>query len=433
MLLKYTPIADSPELGGTSLVHTRHFEKTAAQCYTPEPILAAAEQIKPRDDGVYAHINALGAYEYYGVNSNGDAFPEWGLKGEPTPDIVGQVIQRGLAAQGLKWSPPPGSTYGHPTFVSNAHCFLQHQNQDPSKAIGDVIASAYNDKMHRVELIVFINRFKEPNTYRQLNDGDPVPWSMGARMPYGDCCSICSNVARRRSDYCEHLRDSLRRILPDGRQVFAYNFHPLFFDISRVRVPADKISWTLRKVASYGQVELPAKRFDVKLTVPEEKGSPEWAEKMAALLPRVKDDISRMRPLPDIAIQKLAATGRPAEVAALKGILLSDAELERALRSDVVKTASATNQVQAERELDRHLATRSLFEPHFSKRASLQKMPVTGAEYATTRALFNNTTLRKLASFVEEHPALCGAGHASHSATSPPVWLPFVVAANPKG
>ena len=87
--------------------------------------------IKPRDGFFYLHINAMGAGEYYGSNRNGDYFPEDQL---------------------IKW---------HKTFeTSPAHVFRHHVNKDPSIAIGKVIYSYYNPRMHRVELIAEVDKIK---------------------------------------------------------------------------------------------------------------------------------------------------------------------------------------------------------------------------------------------------------------------------------
>jgi len=232
---------------GAKLIHPNNFEKMAAHYYTPTPLVDKMSKLRPRPEGVYVLLNALGAYEYWGVNRNGDAFPEWSLKGEAPSDTVQKIISTKVKSDVQTPIPPVGS-YGHETFVSNAHVFYLHDNKDPNKSIGDVIASAYNDKMHRVELIVFVYEARAPDTVRELRDGEAVPWSMGSRLPY-DTCSLCFNCAKNRGQYCDHLKFQMNQVLPDGRKVFAYNWFPKFFDISRVRVPADKSAWTIRKIA----------------------------------------------------------------------------------------------------------------------------------------------------------------------------------------
>ena len=71
-------------------------------------------------------------------------------------------------------------------------------------------------------------------------------------------CSICGNRAPRIQDYCEHARTMMNKILSDGRKVYVDNPKPKFFDISFVRVPADRTAYTLRKVASDESIVIPS-------------------------------------------------------------------------------------------------------------------------------------------------------------------------------
>jgi hypothetical protein len=74
-------------------------------------------------------------------------------------------------------------------------------------------------------------------------------------VPY-DVCSYCGNQARTRGDYCDHLKWNKLAITKEGHQIFAINDQPHFHDISRVAVPADRIAFALRKVASGAAVNL---------------------------------------------------------------------------------------------------------------------------------------------------------------------------------
>jgi hypothetical protein len=178
-------------------------------------------------------------------NKNSDYFPEWSLKGEEMPPDVKEYIREHRL--------PIPIEYGHKTFERYGYPYFHHNNHDPIHSIGErVCCSAYNDRMHRVELIVFILKRKAPDVIRRIDRGEPVPWSMGAKLPF-DVCVVCRHPARKRSDYCEHLRSMLGRILPDGQRVFSLNYFPRFFDISVVSVPADRSAYSLKKVASYLQ------------------------------------------------------------------------------------------------------------------------------------------------------------------------------------
>lgn len=180
-----------------------------------------ASKIVPIHGKTYLHILAMGAGEFYGANRNADYFPENNL-----------------------------IDY-HNTFeTSPAHIFRNHVNKNPEIAIGRVIFSVYNERMHRVELIAELWDDKAPDIVDRIESGDWPKTSMATKTPF-DICSICGNKARTREEYCEHLSEQLGKIYPDGRKVMALNVAPLrFFDISIVFRPADVTSSVLQKVAS---------------------------------------------------------------------------------------------------------------------------------------------------------------------------------------
>ena len=192
-------------------------EKAAADSRINEYV----SRIQPKPGMCYLHINAMGAGEYYGSNRNGDYFPEANL------------IEH------------------HKTFeTSPAHLFRHHINKDPAKANGKVIFSIYNERMHRVELIVEADKSLVQDIESRIAMGDFPATSMACKTPY-DVCSICGNKAHSRDEYCSHIKTELNKIYPDGRRVMALNIGPLrFFDISIVIRPADVTSSVLQKVAN---------------------------------------------------------------------------------------------------------------------------------------------------------------------------------------
>jgi hypothetical protein len=89
-----------------------------------------------------------------------------------------------------------------------------------------------------------------------------------------DRCSICDNKASTRAKYCKHLKNYMmvivtkelaeqwsketgKKILP-GTQVFCFNDFPRFFDLSKVFLGADKISYVLGKAAHNGFINYSA-------------------------------------------------------------------------------------------------------------------------------------------------------------------------------
>lgn len=183
------------------------------------------QNAKPIDNLVQVLLTALGAYEFWGQNVNGDRFRVPALTHE-------------------------GDDYGYQTFASNANYFTHHVNKDPALAKGKVLRAVWNDAGKRVELIVGIDPSLDPEGAAMIDRGDDVTFSMGAKVPF-DVCSICGNRAKTRAEYCDCLRYLMNQMDPvSNRLVGADNLYPKFFDISRVLIPADKTAHMWTKVAS---------------------------------------------------------------------------------------------------------------------------------------------------------------------------------------
>jgi hypothetical protein len=195
--------------------------------YVPPSLAAKISEIQGTlpHDKVAFYNRALGSFESFGLNKNGDGFAEDWLK------------------------------RNHDTFVKNAHYFKHHVNKDPALGRGRPVASAYNEKTAMVDLIIVADRDKCEEQIQALESGRRVPTSMGAKVAF-DVCTICGHQAPNRSMYCEHVKTAalepygMCRVLPDGRVCGVMNPDPKFFDISDVVVGAAEESETLLKVAS---------------------------------------------------------------------------------------------------------------------------------------------------------------------------------------
>jgi len=388
-----------------TLIHSSVIEKVAQECHTPESLVKAMEGLKPRPEGVYVLLNALGAYEYWSSNKNGDAFPEWSLKSMAPPSDVTECISKwNTSHPEFCITPPSTAQYGTQTFVTDAKVYQLHANKDPLKSIGDVIAAAYNDYMHRTELIVFIYEARDPMTVAAIRGGEPVPFSMGAKLPF-DVCSICFNIAKNRGQYCEHLKFMLNKIMPDGRKVFSYNWFPKFFDISKVRVPADRSAWSLKKVAAYNsQVYdlsiLPPHRIVpenylfktsstrklgamIKEVPPEEAGKPLGSapinpELLGFVRNQVASDCGCSRnmndPQFDMAAKKHGLRDTLSAMS-LGGILAKPDELMRLMHmtGEDIPESLALNNPPAKliTVIRAHMPARSLTDPHFAERRKI--------------------------------------------------------------
>jgi hypothetical protein len=283
-------------------LHGKHdvpFEKVAAPTLLDE-VSRYIASLRPRNDAQYVLVNAMGAGEFYSSNVNGDAFPEAALIHAPDDWTHNPIVDRIKAKD---WA------YGYPTFYS-AHPYAHHRNKDAERAFGEVELAAWNARMHRVELVVRVDkdrcqRFGGIPVWDKLHAGQFPDVSMGARVPF-DTCSICLDwgayrkgqatfdpkahkspgeavlayhralkvrnghgirgLSITRKDYCEHALKQMNRILPDGRKVFVYNDYPRFFDISFVFVGADKTAKVMLKIASESRVwSLPSAELAEKL------------------------------------------------------------------------------------------------------------------------------------------------------------------------
>lgn len=195
--------------------------------YVPPDLQAKIEELQETIPvGKVAFYNrALGSFESFGFNRNGDGFKRHEL------------------------------VANHGTFVKNAHYFRHHQNRNPDLSRGRPVASAFNDRTEMVDLIILADMDKCAEQIHALESGKRVPTSMGAKVAF-DVCSLCGHEAKRREDYCKHVHKEasapygMRAVLPDGRVCGVFNPNPRFFDISDVVIGAAPESETLMKVAS---------------------------------------------------------------------------------------------------------------------------------------------------------------------------------------
>jgi len=125
--------------------------------------------LTPKKDHSVVHLIAMGDAEYYGMNRNGDIFFKQGqMMDIPEPfDGVTRKVQIHC-----------GNVDRHHTFEKYAHVYRNHKNKDPKKSQGDVLKSAHNDEMSRVELLVQLHNGKWATELHKLASGDPVEFSM---------------------------------------------------------------------------------------------------------------------------------------------------------------------------------------------------------------------------------------------------------------
>ncbi len=199
--------------------------------------LSQLDNVKFASDEVPVHLIALGASEAYGPNRNGDGFKEATCREH------------------------------HGTFVKFAKFFRNHKNKaergDPF--YGVVKASAYNEDMRRVELLCALNASKSAadrnggfiadTELEKIAKGEDIGVSMACRVSH-DVCSFCKHAAKTRDEYCTKekcaaggCKENLTKLVKVGNDVHHLhvdNPNPVWFDISRVFRPADRIAYGTR-------------------------------------------------------------------------------------------------------------------------------------------------------------------------------------------
>lgn len=411
MIEKYATIdAFDPVHGQNVFVFLpgEEMEKTASllkEAQISDKLAQAIESLRREPGHAYVLVNAMGAGEYWSSNRNGDYWPEGGLK-------------------------HAGDEYGYETFLSG-HNFVHHQNKDPKRAVGTVKCAYYNDRMHRVELLIDTDleklRAADPDLHEKVAAGEPVDVSMGSKCDY-DICSICSNKAATRAEYCSHLKTAMNQILADGRKVYAYTPHPRFFDISYVTKGADvtaKALHYLDKKASDGEATQSGGADEGPRPAPSREkaafAAPTFPERDLYVVGRL---VALEREIPAETLAKLASIGyhKALSTASHLGIVLRPEEyqyltlsalghkeaadrmaaagavvdlegapswLEPSVEVVPQQFASANWSAKAAAVLAEHVPHRSILEPYLSERVKKAMLLPAGkvASFAEDRAL----------------------------------------------
>ena len=192
----------------------------------------------------YIHLITVGAGERYGPNNNGDYFNKEARENIAPFPCKGASKKLQLEGGLL--------TFHDEMFSKHANIYQHHQNRHkggiPS---GYIVKVAMNPEMDRGEMIAGVEINKWESDLQKMASGDPLFFSMGCDAPR-DICSLCHNMAKKREDYCHHLKEAMMTIDKNGNQICAITDIPLFHDMSKVVRAADKICFGLRKVASTG-------------------------------------------------------------------------------------------------------------------------------------------------------------------------------------
>lgn len=214
-LIESSQFADVPDIGA----RFAEFGSPAMSKEAETIFGRSYDSLKPTDDRyVGIHLTALGCEEDYGPNRNCDSFPK------------------------------EACVRYHDTFVKHGHVFSHHHNDaEKDEILGAIKASAFNEKMGRVELFIWADKDKAKEGLDTLEKTGECAFSMACRVPW-DECSICGAHRKNGSDpnMCEHIRSQLGKVAEDGKVAFMRNVLPDFFDISFVTRPADRIAYSLK-------------------------------------------------------------------------------------------------------------------------------------------------------------------------------------------
>lgn len=142
------------------------------------------------------------------------------------------------------------SKYHDDTYMHGGAVYQEHQTKtagvEPS---GEIIAARYNEPMQRGELIIAVDNDKWRDRLQKKASGHDIYLSIGASVPF-DRCLLCHHQAKVASAHCDHFKHHRGQIFDCGEVACVMNDTPSFYDISGVNVPADKIAFVLRKMAS---------------------------------------------------------------------------------------------------------------------------------------------------------------------------------------
>lgn len=203
--------------------------------------------VTPRAGETMVLVNALGVFEKYDDNRNGDAFNEEPYRVGVRPSCGCDQCRGRDPTPG--WISRDEIVTKHYESFENGGIYQHHVNKDPTKSLGRVEKAFWNAQMHRVELLLALVNARCPEWVQEIEDGVYAPVSMGCHVRW-DVCANCGHRAPTRKDYCEHLKWGMRQIDPvTGVRNCALNPSARFFDISKVFRPADPQGFMIKKVA----------------------------------------------------------------------------------------------------------------------------------------------------------------------------------------
>lgn len=242
-MLYKTIIPESQDIGGDQPVQilkisSKGLDKTASMQKRAAAFEAQIAELKPMPKKAYLHVITTGSMQHYGINRNADGYNQSSYIYKPS-------MPKNASCQEIPLK--GGLKQYHTTYLQDAGVYQQHKT-DQEKS-GVVKAAAYNQKMHRGQLLIEVDTDKWSDRLHKKANGQDIFLSVGASLPR-DICSLCGHQAHTFDQHCQHIKKTAGLIVSDGTKIGMINDAPKFYDISGVNVPADQMAYVLRKVAS---------------------------------------------------------------------------------------------------------------------------------------------------------------------------------------
>jgi len=127
-------------------------------------------------------------------NTNGDLF-RWGSKTDPNEPELLRLIREGSFE----------GKHVYQTFAGKGN-YKDHNNSKVVDAVGIILDAVPNHKVKGIEILVAVDRTKDPMLVRGIDSGYITDVSMGCRVAYS-ICTICANVAHNEAEYCPHVKN----------------------------------------------------------------------------------------------------------------------------------------------------------------------------------------------------------------------------------
>jgi hypothetical protein len=127
-------------------------------------------------------------------NTNGDLF-RWGSKDDANEPELLRLIREGSME----------GKHVYQTFTGKGN-YKDHNNSKVADAVGIILDAVPNHRVKGVELLLAVDRTKDPMLVRGIDSGYITDVSMGCRVAYS-ICTVCANVAHNEAEYCPHVKN----------------------------------------------------------------------------------------------------------------------------------------------------------------------------------------------------------------------------------